>query len=94
MSDADQLKLQNAFTATIGKLEKTVLWPVQKESYMCSARCFDNIDTSESLQRCQQACQQNPQAASQIMQQEVNQVQQQIQRAMQVSHTLVGTKGI
>jgi replicative superfamily II helicase len=84
MSEADQLRLQTAATAMISELESSVLYPLQKKSYLCSAGCFDKIVSSESLQHCVQSCQQAPQYASQVVQNEVNDFQQRIQRAMMV----------
>jgi hypothetical protein len=83
MSAEDQARLQTAATATITGVEKSLLWPLQKRSFECSAGCFGKHSESTSLQNCIQGCQQKPQVASQLVQAEVQDFQSRIQRAMQ-----------
>jgi len=83
MSEADQLRLQTAASTTIGGIESSLLQPIQKKSFLCSAACFDSVESPESLQNCVQTCQQPPTFANQVVQQEVSEFQQRIQRAMQ-----------
>ena len=67
-----QRHLQQAVNEMTERVDKSVMRPMQKNAYLCAARCFDNTNATDSMmQGCIQSCQQNIQYNQQVMQQEM-----------------------
>ncbi|KAK2079220.1 hypothetical protein QBZ16_002911 [Prototheca wickerhamii] len=63
-------------------LDKTTLRPVQKESYLCMARCCDSADSPVQLQQCVQRCEQSIQARHAVIQATMGDFQNRLQRCV------------
>ena len=80
----EQQLLQNSLSSVVESIEKSHLRPLQRESFLCSAKCCEHTDsTQQSFQRCLQNCNLNPQHAQQAVQHELQRFQQRIQRQQQ-----------
>lgn len=77
----EQQLLQSSLEAVVSTAELKLLRPLQKESFLCSAKCCDDeTGSQQNFQRCQQKCNINVQRASQMFQHELQRFQQRIQR--------------
>ena len=63
-------------------LDKTTLRPVQRESYLCMARCCDSADSPVQLQQCVQRCEQSIQARHAVIQATMGDFQNRLQRCV------------
>ena len=80
----EQQLLQSSLEAVASNAELKLLRPLQKESFLCSAKCCDDeTGTQQHFQRCQQKCNTSVQRASQMFQHELQRFQQRIQRQAQ-----------
>jgi hypothetical protein len=67
----------------ISVLDKNHLRHLQKESYMCMARCCDTSATAADLQHCCQECERKVQIAEKTVQNSMNDFQERLQRCVQ-----------
>lgn len=63
-------------------LDRSNLRPIQKESYLCMARCCDSADGPVQLQQCVQRCEQVIQARHAIIQATMADFQNRLQRCV------------
>lgn len=62
------------------KLEKGTIIPMQKQAYLCSAKCCDKAANTHELHDCIQQCERSVHAAQNAANQHVGQFQQRLQR--------------
>lgn len=72
-----------AMERMISVLDKNHLRHLQKESYMCMARCCDTSATAADLQHCCQECERKVQIAEKTVQVSMNDFQERLQRCVQ-----------
>ncbi len=72
-----------AMERMISALDKNHLRNLQKESYMCMARCCDTAATAADLQHCCQECERRVQIAEKTVQVSMNDFQERLQRCVQ-----------
>jgi hypothetical protein len=81
---SEQQLLQNSLTSIVNTIEQTRLRPLQRESFVCSAKCCDDPNaTKQTFQHCLQNCNLGVQRANQSVQHELQRFQQRIQRQAQ-----------
>ena len=81
---SEQQLLQNALSSIVNSIEQTKLRPLQRQSFMCSANCCDDLTaTTETFQRCLQKCNIPVQRANQGVKNELQRFQARIQRQAQ-----------
>ncbi|RLN89171.1 hypothetical protein BBJ28_00011352 [Nothophytophthora sp. Chile5] len=77
-------KMNDAVTKMVDRLDRTILRGLQRDGYLCAAKCFENKNwSSEQLQSCVERCQMPTQQVNQFMQQEMQNFQSRIQRCAQ-----------
>lgn len=67
----------------VGVLDKQHLRPLQKDSYLCMAKCCDAAGTPADLQQCCAGCEQTVRVAEQAVQVSLNDFQSRLQRGIQ-----------
>ena len=82
MEDAQQSqqRLQEAFRRADEDLKARRFKPLQKQGYLCMAKCCDADGNQEALQQCFARCNQPVEAAGQLYQAETQRFQGRIQR--------------
>ncbi|KAK9841274.1 hypothetical protein WJX74_002993 [Apatococcus lobatus] len=69
--------MRRALEAAVNRIEKSTLRPMQKEAFLCQARC---CDSAEDLNLCCNRCQGQVTAAEQLVNQQMAQFQERLQR--------------
>lgn len=59
--------LQKTIETTMDEMQRTHLIPLQKDAFLCSAKCCDRHKDMEALQQCTVNCQQKVHAAHQVL---------------------------
>jgi len=81
MEEAKQF--QAAQEAVMGEMEKTLVRPRLKQSFICQAQCCDQKTDSAGLQQCLVQCQTGVHRTQQVMQSHLQAFQQRVQNCMQ-----------
>lgn len=79
---AIQQRLQNAVDTMMKGISASKLRPLQKQTYLNMAKCFDHGD-DQAAQRCVEGESRGVQIAQQIIQAEIGQYTNRVQRCMQ-----------
>jgi hypothetical protein len=79
-----QRRLQSAVDDMLGNLSKSHIRPIQQQSFLCMAKCFDSAPTDAQVQNCLNNCGQKAQSCQSIIQNEMNQFQSRLQRCSEV----------
>lgn len=66
--------------ANMEKFEKSTIIPMQKQAYLCAAKCCDKAANTQQLHACIQDCERSVHAAQNAANQHVGQFQQRLQR--------------
>lgn len=69
--------------STMDEMQRTNLIPLQKEAFLCSAKCCDKHKQMENLQNCTVNCQQKVHAAHQVLYGQLEQFQERFKRCLQ-----------
>jgi hypothetical protein len=78
-----QKRVQSSIDAMVGRVNKDRVRPLQKQTYLNMARCFDSTDASDQvIDNCMKREAHVVEIAQQIMQQEVGQFSNRIQRCV------------
>ena len=86
---AVQMRLQSAVDSMIQNISKNHIRPMQKQGYLCSAKCFENNNISDQqLEHCIQSCGHKVQSCSAAVQNEMNNFQARLQRCSQVCQVI------
>jgi hypothetical protein len=75
-----QLRLQEAFRKADEEIKHRRFKPLQKQGYLCMAKCCDSDATQEALQQCFAKCNLPVEQAGQLYQAETQRFQARIQR--------------
>eukprot|EP00878_Enallax_costatus_P017603 GHUV01018495.1.p1 GENE.GHUV01018495.1~~GHUV01018495.1.p1 ORF type:complete len:142 (+),score=38.41 GHUV01018495.1:157-582(+) len=75
-------KLQHAIEGAMDEMQRKGLVPMQKEAFLCSARCCDQTQDMQQLQQCTVNCQQKIQAAHQMLYGSLEDFQRRFQRCL------------
>ena len=79
-----QGRLQNAVDGMLQKVSTQYGRPIQRDGYLCSAKCFDSASISDTqLEQCLNQCNQRPQIMQTVLQNEMNSFQTRLQRCSQ-----------
>eukprot|EP00887_Chlorella_sp_A99_P007707 scaffold20.g7707.t1 len=75
--------LNQAVQKMVLQLEGSHLRPMQKESFLCSAKCCDTAPGPQELQQCINACERKVQVANNLVNSMMHDFQQRVQRCVQ-----------
>ncbi|KAL6780528.1 hypothetical protein F751_1365 [Auxenochlorella protothecoides] len=75
--------LRQSMEKMVTRLDKDNLRPVQKESYLCMARCCDTAAGPAELQQCANRCEQGVHVKHSIIQSAMADFQNRVQRCVQ-----------
>ena len=85
MGDHNQIqqRLQNAIDSVVSSVNKRKVRPLQRDTYLAMAKCFDADISDQQVENCVQRESHGVQIAQQIMQNELGQFSNRIQRCVQ-----------
>jgi hypothetical protein len=76
-----QKRVQEAIEAVMGGTERTKMRPLQRDVFMCMARCCSDTESSQSrVQECMQRCGMPMKKAEQVVTEELKKFQGRLQR--------------
>eukprot|EP00882_Tetradesmus_deserticola_P010138 GHRQ01010713.1.p2 GENE.GHRQ01010713.1~~GHRQ01010713.1.p2 ORF type:complete len:142 (+),score=64.22 GHRQ01010713.1:282-707(+) len=75
-------KLQSTLEAAMDDLQRKNLIPLQKESFLCAAKCCDKHSDMQALQQCTVNCQAKVQSAHQVLYGNLEDFQKRFQRCL------------
>ncbi|WIA13303.1 hypothetical protein OEZ85_006887 [Tetradesmus obliquus] len=75
-------KLQSTLEAALDELQRKNLIPLQKDSFLCAAKCCDKHSDMQALQQCTVNCQAKVQTAHQVLYGNLEDFQKRFQRCL------------
>ena len=77
------VSMERKFQLAMAALEKSHIFPIEKQTYTCMADCVDGASDRPAVDRCQQKCQAAAKRVQQIVQSEVQRFQTRVQQCLQ-----------
>mmetsp|Transcript_31701 Transcript_31701/g.61097 ORF Transcript_31701/g.61097 Transcript_31701/m.61097 type:complete len:138 (+) Transcript_31701:232-645(+) len=68
----------NDLTSLMDRLDLKILRPLQKQAFLCNAKCCDSSGSSQEVQQCMLKCTGKVEQMNQVMSQELKQFQNQL----------------
>ncbi|PRW57344.1 hypothetical protein C2E21_4029 [Chlorella sorokiniana] len=75
--------LRKAMEGMVDGLDRSMMRPLQKESYLCMAKCCDSAKDQAELQRCTASCEQRVQVVNSVINASMKEFQDRLQRCAQ-----------
>jgi len=83
--------VQAATAAVLAGVEQQSLRPLQKQAFLCSARCCDSPGGEDALRSCLGACGQKVEHAQAVLEAELGGLQERLQRCLAVCQDRAGS---